>query len=144
MVLEVCSRRVVGWSIDISPTAALVTNALGMAIESRTPPAGAVTHSARGPQFGSWAFTDRGKAFGLVPSMGSIADCSANAMIESFWSRSSVELLDRRRRKNRIELANAISTTRDLSVQDSYRVHLRSSRPATNKHRRHVRDGPGE
>jgi len=44
--------RVVGWSIDSSPTAALVTNALGMAIDSRTPPAGAVIHSDRGVQTG--------------------------------------------------------------------------------------------
>ena len=59
-------------------------------------------------QFGSWAFTDRAKASGLVPSMGSIGDCYDNSMIESFWSRMQVELLDRRRWKTRIELANAI------------------------------------
>jgi putative transposase len=90
VVLDVYSRRVVGWSVDASPTAALVTNALGMAIDSRTPPAGAVIHSDRGVQFGSWAFTGRTKASGLVPSMGSIADCYDNAMIESFWSRMQV------------------------------------------------------
>lgn len=48
-------------------------------------------------QFGSWAFTDRAKASGLVPSMGSIADCfdnAVNAVIESFWSRMQVELLN--------------------------------------------------
>lgn len=44
-----------------------------MAIEYRTPRAGAVIHSDRGTQFGSWVFTDRAKASGLVPSMGSIA-----------------------------------------------------------------------
>jgi transposase InsO family protein len=108
VVLDAHSRRVVGWSIDSSPTAALVTNALGMAIESRKPPAGAVIHSDRGVQFGSWAFTDRAKASGLVPSMGSIGDCYDNSMIESFWSRMQVELLDRRRWKTRIELANAM------------------------------------
>jgi putative transposase len=108
VVLDAHSRRVVGWSIDSSPTAALVTNALGMAIESRKPPAGAIIHSDRGVQFGSWAFTDRAKASGLVPSMGSIGDCYDNSMIESFWSRMQVELLDRRRWKTRIELANAI------------------------------------
>jgi hypothetical protein len=59
-------------------------------------------------QFGSWAFTDRAKASGLVPSMGSIGDCYDNSMIESFWSRMQVELLDRRRWKTRLELANAI------------------------------------
>ena len=57
VVLDTYSRRVVGWSIDASPTAALVTNALGMAIDTRTPPSGAVIHSDRGVQFGSWAFT---------------------------------------------------------------------------------------
>lgn len=59
-------------------------------------------------QFASWAFTDRAKASGLMPSMGSIGDCYDNSMIESFWSRMQVELLDRRRWKTRIELANAI------------------------------------
>jgi transposase InsO family protein len=108
VVLDAYSRRVVGWSIDASPTAALVTNALGMAIDTRTPPVGAVIHSDRGVQFGSWAFTDRAKASGLLPSMGSIADCFDNAMIESFWSRMQVELLDRQRWNTRIELANAM------------------------------------
>jgi putative transposase len=50
VVLDAFSRRVVGWSIDASPTAALVTNALGMAIQTRTPPAGAIIHSDQGVQ----------------------------------------------------------------------------------------------
>jgi putative transposase len=74
VVLDVCSRRVVGWSIDSSPTAALVTNALGMAIEACKPD-GTIIHSDQGEQFTSWAFTHRAKASGLVPSMGSIGDC---------------------------------------------------------------------
>jgi transposase InsO family protein len=53
VVLDVCSRRVVGWSIDTAPTAALVTNALGMAIDSRRPTAGTIIHSDHGVQFGS-------------------------------------------------------------------------------------------
>jgi putative transposase len=108
VVLDAYSRRVVGWSIDASPTAALVTNALGMAIQARTPPAGAIVHSDQGVQFASWAFTQRAKDSGLVPSMGSVGDCYDNAMIEAFWSRMQVELLDRHRWKTRIELANAI------------------------------------
>lgn len=103
-----CSRRVVGWAIDSSPTAALVTNALGMAIDNREPASGTVIHSDHGVQFGSWAFTRRAKESGLVPSMGSIEDCYDNAVIESFWSRMQVELLDRRRWQTRMELANAI------------------------------------
>lgn len=108
VVLDVYSRRVVGWSIDSSQTAALVTNALGMAIDSRRPDKGAIIHSDQGVQFGSWAFTKRAKDSGLVPSMGSVGDCYDNAMMESFWSRMQVELLNRRRWNTRIELANAI------------------------------------
>jgi putative transposase len=108
VVLDVFSRRVVRWSIDSSPTAGLVTNALGMAISSRNPEPGTLIHSDQGTQFTSWAFTHRAKASGLVPSMGSIGDCYDNAMIESFWSRMQVELLDRQRWLTRVELANAI------------------------------------
>jgi transposase InsO family protein len=53
VVLDAYSRRVVGWSIDSSPTAALVTNALGMAIDTRTPTSETVIHSDQGVQFTS-------------------------------------------------------------------------------------------
>ena len=59
-------------------------------------------------QYTSWAFTDRARASGLVPSMGSIGDCYDNAMIESFWGRVQTELLNRQRWRTRIELANAL------------------------------------
>jgi putative transposase len=108
VVLDVFSRRVVGWAIDATQTASLVTNALGMAIEQRAPSTGTVIHSDQGTQFTSWAFTQRAIDSGLVPSMGSIGDCYDNAVIESFWSRMQVELLDRQRWRTRIELANAI------------------------------------
>lgn len=108
VVLDTFSRRVVGWSIDSSQTAALVTNALSMAITNRDPQAGGVIHSDHGVQFTSWAFTDRAKHSGLVPSMGSIGDCYDNAMIESFWGRMQTELFNRKRWRTRIELANAI------------------------------------
>jgi len=107
VVLDAFSRRVVGWSIDASPTAALVTNALGMAIEQRGRH-GTVIHSDQGTQFTSWAFTRRALDSGLLPSMGSVGSCFDNAMIESFWSRMQVELLDRRVWRTRVELANAI------------------------------------
>ena len=74
-MLDTFSRRVVRWSIDSSQTAALVTNALGMAIANRDPQAGGIIHSDDGVQFTSWAFTDRAKQSGLVPSMGSIGNC---------------------------------------------------------------------
>lgn len=109
VVLDVFSRRVVGWSIDASATATLVTNALAMAIDQRQPDAGTtVIHSDQGTQFTSWAFTQRAVDSGLLPSMGSVGDCYDNAVIEAFWSRMQVELLNTRRWKTRVELATAI------------------------------------
>jgi putative transposase len=108
VVLDVFSRLVVGWSIDSAATATLVTNALGMAIDQRNSTAKTVIHSDQGTQFTSWAFTRRALDSGLLPSMGSIGDCYDNAVIEAFWSRMQVELLDRKRWRTRVELANAI------------------------------------
>ena len=106
-VLDAFSRKIVGWSIDSTQTAALVTNALGMAIANRDPDR-TVIHSDRGRQFTSWAFTQRVKQANLMPSVGRTGTALDNAMMESFWGRMQVELLDRRRWKTRLELANAI------------------------------------
>src|ERR671927_1201570 len=107
VVLDVFSRKVVGWSIDALPATGLVTNALGMAIQTRRPIGPTVIHSDQGTQFTSWAFTQRARDSGLLPSMGAVGDCFDNAMVESFWSRMQVELLDRQHWKTRVELASA-------------------------------------
>jgi transposase InsO family protein len=90
--------------------AELALDALEMAIWSRRSDdlAGLVHHSGRGAQYTSWAFTRRALDSGLMPSMGAVGSCFDNAMIESFWSRMQVELLDRKRWRTRVELANAI------------------------------------
>ncbi len=97
VVLDVFSRRVVGWLIDNTATSGLVTSALGMAIGNRQPDPGTVIHSDQGTQFTSWAFTQRAHESGLVPSMGTVGDCFDNAIMESFWARMQVELLVRQR-----------------------------------------------
>lgn len=109
VILDVFSRRVVGWSIDSHQATPLVTNALGMAIANRAPDRDStVIHSDHGTQFTSWAFTQRAKDSGLLPSMGSVGDAYDNAVIESFWGRMQTELLNRQRWNTRIDLANAI------------------------------------
>ena len=108
-MLEVVSRRGVGWSIDSHQATPLVTNALGMAINHRQPlPDQTVIHSDHGSQSTSWAFTQRARASGLLPSMAPIGDADDNAVIESFWARMQTELLDCQRWRTRVELANAI------------------------------------
>jgi transposase InsO family protein len=108
VVLDVFSRRVVGWSSAAAPTAALVTNALGMAIDTRRPTGATVIHSDQGTQYTSWTFTRRALDSGLLPSMGAIGTCFENARLESFWSRVQVELLDRQVWSARLELATAL------------------------------------
>jgi putative transposase len=74
VVLDAWSRRVVGWSIDRRPTAAMVNFALAMAIEARKRPKDTLVHSDHGSQFTSWAFSARVRQAGLVQSFGSIGD----------------------------------------------------------------------
>lgn len=106
-VIDVRSRKIVGWAIDTRQTTNLVLNALDMAIEARKP-SQTVIHSDRDTQFTSWVFTSRVRQEGLVGSMGTIGDGYDNAMIESFWGTMQVELLNRKKWRTRLELANAI------------------------------------
>lgn len=108
VVLDAFSRLAVGWSIDTTQTTALVTNALGMATSRRERAEGLVIHSDRGVQFTSWAFSRKVRDAGIAPSMGAVGSAYDNAMVESFWGRMQVELLNRKTWKTRVELATAI------------------------------------
>ncbi len=107
-VLDAYSRRIVGWSIDSKQDATLVVNALDMAIRNRRPEPGGIVHADHGTQFTSWVFGEKIRSAGLLPSFGTVGDGLDNAMMESFWSSMQIELLNRRRWKTRVELANAI------------------------------------
>jgi putative transposase len=107
-VIDAFSRMVVGWSIDSRQTGLLVTNALGMALNRRAPREGGIIHSDQGVQFGSWVFSQKVTEAGLAPSVGAVGAPFDNAMVEAFWARMQVELLNRRRWKTRVELASAI------------------------------------
>ena len=108
VVLDAFSRLVVGWSIDSTQTTTLVLNALGMATQRRQHGDGLVIHSDRGVQFTSWAFSQNVRDAGIAPSIGAVGSAFDNAMMESFWGRVQVELLNRKKWKTRIELATAI------------------------------------
>lgn len=95
--MDTFSRKIVGWSIDTVQNSNLVVNALDMALKNRKPAPGGVVHADHGVQFTSWAFTNKIREAGLMPSFGSIGDGLDNAMMESFWSSMQIELLDRKR-----------------------------------------------
>lgn len=94
VVLDVYSRRIVGWSMASHLRTALVVDALDMALKQRRPDT-VVHHSDQGTQYTSIAFGNRCQAEGVQPSMGSVGDCYDNAMCESFFSTLECELIDR-------------------------------------------------
>jgi putative transposase len=108
VVLDASSRMVVGWSIESTQSTTLVLNALRMATRRGVPAGELVIHSDRGVQFTSWAFSHNLRAAGLAPSTGADGSPDDNAMVEPFWARMQVELLNRHAWKTRIELATAI------------------------------------
>jgi len=107
-VMDTFSRKIVGWSIDSAQDTNLVVNALDKAIKARRPPAGGIVHADHGTQFTSWAFTNKIRASGLMPSFGTVSDCYDNSMMESFWSSMQIELLNRKKWRTRVDLANAM------------------------------------
>jgi len=104
-VLDAWSRRVVGWSLDRRPIAAMVNSALAMAIEARRPTRGTTVHSDHGTQFTSWTFSQKIRSAGLAQSLGTVGDAFDNAVVESFWGRTQTELLDRKKWRTRTELS---------------------------------------
>ena len=109
VVLDVWSRRVVGWSIGESMRAERVLAALNMALQTRRP-AGVIHHSDQGSQYASVAFGKRCREMGVRPSMGSVGDAYDNAMAESFFASLECELLDRRRFPSKTEARLAVFT----------------------------------
>lgn len=107
VVLDVFSRRVVGWAMATHLRTELVLDALEMAVHQRKPRA-VIHHSDQGCQYTSIAFGRRCQETGVRPSMGSVGDCYDNAMCESFNATLECELLDRNRFKNPREAQLAI------------------------------------
>ncbi len=94
VVLDVWSRRIVGWAMASHLRTDLVMDALDMAAQQRRP-ADVVHHSDQGCQYTSIAFGKRCRELGVRPSMGSVGDCYDNAMCESFFATLECELIDR-------------------------------------------------
>jgi putative transposase len=87
VVMDACSRRVVGWAMRADLRAALVVQALDMALARRRPAAGAVVHhSDQGAQYTSLALGRALAEAGVAASMGSVGDCYDNALVESFFA----------------------------------------------------------
>jgi len=107
VVLDVWSRKIVGWAMATHLRTSLVTAALNMAIARRSP-AGVIHHSDQGCQYTSIEFGKRCREAGVRPSMGSVGDCFDNAMCESFFATLECELIDRSTFRTHDEAREAI------------------------------------
>lgn len=95
-VLDVLSRRLVGWAVSDRMTTPLVSSALEMGLFRRDVARGQLTHHAdHGSQYTSLAFSQRLADAGIAASIGSVGDAYDNSMIESFWGTIKSELLYR-------------------------------------------------
>ena len=107
-VLDLYSRRLIGWAMGSGLETALPLAALLMALRHRRPPAGVVHHSDRGCQYASSVYRSALAANGCVASMSRRGNCYDNAAMEAFWSTLKHELVYRRDFRTRAEATTAI------------------------------------
>ena len=107
IVLDVWSRRIVGWAMETHLRTELVMSALNMALAQRRPDA-VIHHLDRGCQYTSYAFGKRYQEAGVMPSVGATGDAHDNAMAESFFVTLEREVLNRRRFQSQAEARMAI------------------------------------
>jgi len=107
VVIDVFSRRIVGWSMKTTLHAKIVLDALDMALKARRPDR-VIHHSDQGSQYTSADFERLCRRAKIRRSMGSVGDCYDNAMAESFFATLECELIERNTFKTRTDAKNSI------------------------------------
>jgi len=95
-IMDLCSRKIVGWATADHLKTSLVQEALNRALTQRRPPAGLLHHSDRGCQYASADYRQVLQAHQILPSMSAAGNCYDNANMESFFSTLKTELIHRR------------------------------------------------
>jgi len=108
IILDLFSRAVVGWSIDVTATTRLALMALQSAVQRRKPGQGLLHHSDRGCQYTSAEYRAQLQTLGVTVSMSRKGNCWDNAVAESFFATLKTELVHRRRWRNALELRAAL------------------------------------
>ena len=122
VVIDLCSRKVVGWSMSSRMKAQLVCDALKMAIWQRRPQPGLIHHSDRGSQYASHAFRRLLNAHGIKGSMSRKGDCWDNAVVESFFGSLKQERVQWRNYQTRYEAQQDILNYITM-FYNSHRLH---------------------
>ena len=108
IVLDLASRRVVGWAMSETRPVALPLAALHMALLDRRPAPGLICHSDRGSQYAAGAYRAALHAAGALASMSGRGDCYDNAVAESFFATLEHELLALEELRTRTQARQAI------------------------------------
>jgi len=108
VVIDLFSRRVVGWAMSDIVDRFLVINALEMAIRQRRPDVGLLCHSDQGSQYASGDYQDSLKAAGITCSMSRRGDCWDNAPVESFFATLKKEMVHRTKFETREQASTAV------------------------------------
>lgn len=108
VLMDLYSRRIVGWALDERMTTALTSHALEMALQHRGRPTGLVHHSDRGCQYGATVYQQRLLALNIQCSMSRPGNCWDNAVVESFFATLKTELIHQRSLMTRPEACAAI------------------------------------
>jgi putative transposase len=107
-ILDLYSRRIVGWAMSDRIDTALALSALKMALVHRRPPANLLFHSDRGIQYASLEYRQALAQASLLASMSRKGNCYDNAAMESFWSTLKLELVYRRQFSDRLQARDEI------------------------------------
>jgi transposase InsO family protein len=109
VVLDLASRRVLGWWADRGLDQSLTLRALDRALVLRQPRPGVLHHSDRGVQYANGAYQQRLRDHGLIPSMSRVGDCWDNAVAESFFATLKRDLVRRARWTARADAQQALT-----------------------------------
>jgi transposase InsO family protein len=107
-IMDLCSRRIVGYALQDTMDRSLVLSALNQAVRIRQPAPGLIHHSDRGVQYAAHGYRQRLSEHGIVPSMSRRACCYDNAAMESFFHTLKVELIHRRQYQTRAQATQDI------------------------------------
>ena len=108
VVIDLCSRKVVGWSMADHLRAQLCLDALAMALRSRSPGEGLVHHSDRGVQYACGEYRDLLRSRGIGCSMSAAGDCYDNAAAESFFGTLKTELVHHEKYETREQAMRSV------------------------------------
>jgi putative transposase len=107
-VMDLCTRKIVGWSLADRMTVDLVKDALDKAYAQKKPQPGLIHHSDRGSQYASLEYREKLKNYGMVASMSRKGNCYDNACIESFHSILKREMIYLEKPKTKTEARQQI------------------------------------